>query len=179
VWCCASFSLRRVKSHIEANSLQMEQAIPCTRFQTHYDYIYLYLIYLYELQTHTFLGKTKTFLFVHGIWGVQSLHIVARWKPGNLGLTGWKKGTSFEESNHMSKMIWRWDYDYWWFRNPVNSPVEVGSLFHFLQFFLQVVVWFLNQQQYEHGTNMGRLTSLSAMSFCFIETPSNINSVNI
>ena len=26
----------------------------------------------------------------------------------------------------------------WWFRNPVNSPVEVGSLYHYLQGFIHV-----------------------------------------
>ena len=35
---------------------------------------------------------------------------------------------------------WKWQvlpYIYvWWFRNPVNSPVEVGSLSHYLQTFV-------------------------------------------
>ena len=39
----------------------------------------------------------------------------------------------------------------WWFRNPVNSPVEVGSLSHYLQaFLLPGGAGFLNHQQYLH-----------------------------
>ena len=39
----------------------------------------------------------------------------------------------------------------WWFRNPVNSPVEVGSLPHYLQGFSTIpggCLGFLNHQQY-------------------------------
>ncbi len=39
----------------------------------------------------------------------------------------------------------------WWFRNPVNSPVEVGSLSYYLQGFIHPQVGclgFLNHQQY-------------------------------
>ena len=33
-------------------------------------------------------------------------------------------------------------YGWWFVRNPVNSPVEVGSLSHFMRFYTsQVVVW--------------------------------------
>ena len=40
----------------------------------------------------------------------------------------------------------------WWFRNPVNSPVEVGSLSHYLQGFSTIpgsCLGFLNHQQYQ------------------------------
>ena len=55
----------------------------------------------------------------------------------------------------------RWYF--WWFRNPVNSPVEVGSLFHLQGFDTSQVVLagFRNHQQYVSAGGRPLLLALS------------------
>ena len=49
------------------------------------------------------------------------------WKIKKHGKNGGKSRNSYGSLVHMR---------IWWFRNPVNSPVEVGSLSHYLQGFI-------------------------------------------